>query len=207
MASILAPEAIESAIVRISSVDAARVVMVGDDVREIHIVANRSRPAKHIGRDVQSLLAARWGIECDQRTVSVVQLGSEVDLVHAEGEAPRRERRAKVEVGRITVTSAGDASSAKVEVIIGEKSVEGTADGSPSLLRRLVASATLDALQRLERAGPGELDGAVIARVGDQEVVVVSIAVIDAIARAGTAVIDARGELDAAARAVLSAYR
>jgi hypothetical protein len=200
----LAAEAIEEAIVRIAAVDAARVVVVDDVVREVHVVADRSRPAKHIGRDVQSLLAATWGVECDQRTVSVVQLGGpDVDLV-----APTpSDRRAKTELGTVAVTSDGESSTATVEVVVGARMERGMAVGAPTLLRRLIASATLDALRRLGNAGPGEVDGVVAVRVGDQDLVVASLAISGASPRAGAAVIDARGELDAAARAILAAFR
>jgi hypothetical protein len=203
----LAADAIEQALVRIAAVDAARVVLADGAVREVHIVANRSRPGKHIGRDVQSLLAARWGVELDQRAVSVVQLGvPEVDLRGSE-DAGLRERRAKAELGTVTITSDGDSSTATVEVTVGGRAEQGMAVGAPTLLRRLVASATLDALRRLGSAGPGEVDGVVTARVGDQDLVVASLAVAGAAPRAGAAVIDARGELDAAARAILAAFR
>jgi hypothetical protein len=202
----LAAEAIEQAIVRIAAVDAARVVVVDDVVREVHVVANRSRPAKHIGRDVQSLLAATWGLDVDQRTVSVVQLGgADVDLVQAAVPVP--DRRAKAELGTVTVTSDGDSSTATVEVTVAGRLERGMSVGAPTLLRRLVASATLDALRRLGNAGPGEIDGVVALRVGDQDLVVASLAVAGAAPRAGAAVIDARGELDAAARAILAAFR
>jgi hypothetical protein len=202
----LAAEAIEQAIVRIAAVDAARVVVLDDVVREVHVVANRSRPAKHIGRDVQSLLAATWGVELDQRAVSVVQLGgADVDLVAAD--APAGDRRAKTELGTVTVTFDGESSTATVEVSVGGRMERGLSVGAPTLLRRLVASATLDALRRLGNAGPGEVDGVVTVRVGDQDLVVASLAVSSATPRAGAAVIDARGELDAAARAILAAFR
>jgi hypothetical protein len=200
----LASEAIEQAIVRIAAVDAARVVVVDDVVREVHIVANRSRPAKHIGRDVQSLLAATWGVELDPRIVSVVQLGgADVDLTARA--VP--DRRIKTELGTVSITFDGDSSTATVEVVAGEQTERGMSVGAPTLLRRLVASATLDALRRLGKAGPGEVDGVVTARVGDQDLVVASLAVSGAAPRAGAAVIDARGELDAAARAILAAFR
>jgi hypothetical protein len=202
----LAAEAIEQAIVRIAAVDAARVVVLDDAVREVHVVANRSRPAKHIGRDVQSLLAATWGVELDQRAVSVVPLGgADVDLVAAA--VPAGDRRAKTELGTVTVTFDGDSSTATVEVTVGGRMERGMSVGAPTLLRRLVASATLDALRRLGNAGPGEVDGVVTVRVGDQDLVVASLAVSSATPRAGAAVIDARGELDAAARAILAAFR
>ena len=204
----LAAEAIEQAIVRIAAVDAARVVVVDDIVREVHVVANRSRPMCLAGRDVQSLLAATWGVDVDQRAVSVVQLGgSDVDLVRSESTPPPPERRAKTELGTVTVTSDGDSSTATVEVLVSDRSERGMAVGAPTLLRRLVASATLDALRRLGNAGPGEVDGVVTVRVGDQDLVVASLAISGAAPRAGAAVIDARGELDAAARAILAAFR
>src|SRR5687767_10042236 len=74
--------AMERDLSRIPAVSSARIVIQGDEVHEVHIVCGTGRSPKLIGRDVQSLLAARWGVDIDHRKVSVVQLedGEELDL-------------------------------------------------------------------------------------------------------------------------------
>ena len=73
-------EAIERDLARIPAVSSVRVIVEGDQVQEVHIVCGIGRSPKLINRDVQSLLAARWGVDVDHRKVSVVQLPDEIDL-------------------------------------------------------------------------------------------------------------------------------
>ena len=69
----LLPE-LEEALRQVAGIRAASVVTGPDSVpTEIHIVANRSKGAKQVVRDVQSLALAVHGIDIDHRIVSVVQ--------------------------------------------------------------------------------------------------------------------------------------
>src|SRR5579864_6931969 len=71
----VAIEDIESALSRIPSVTAARVVTgAAGRIAEVHVLARRDRAPKQLVRDVQSVVLASFGLELDYRTVSVVQL-------------------------------------------------------------------------------------------------------------------------------------
>ena len=66
---------LESALSRIPSVTAARVVAAPNGrIEEVHVLARRDRSPKQLVRDVQSVALASFGLEIDYRTVSVVQL-------------------------------------------------------------------------------------------------------------------------------------
>src|SRR5438552_7072502 len=66
---------LESALSRIPSVTAARVVTAPTGrVAEVHLLAKRDRAPKQLVRDVQSVALANFGLDVDYRTVSVVQL-------------------------------------------------------------------------------------------------------------------------------------
>src|SRR5438309_10750069 len=68
-------EQIESALARIPSVTAARIVTgPAGRISEVHLLARRERAPKQLVRDVQSVALANFGVEVDYRTVSVVQL-------------------------------------------------------------------------------------------------------------------------------------
>src|SRR5882762_3074901 len=69
--------AIERDLGRITAVTSARVVVEDEQLREVHLVCAGGRSPKLVGRDAQSLLAARWGIDVDHRKVSVVQIVGE----------------------------------------------------------------------------------------------------------------------------------
>ena len=76
----LLPE-LEDALRQIPGVRAASVV-TGPDAQptEIHVLADRLKPAKQVVRDIQSLAMARYDLDIDHRIVSVVQID--------DGEAP-----------------------------------------------------------------------------------------------------------------------
>jgi hypothetical protein len=66
-------------ITRLEGVEAARVVAENGHVDEIHVLARRTKAAKQLVRDVQSLGQAMFGVGIDRRIVSVVQL-ADADL-------------------------------------------------------------------------------------------------------------------------------
>jgi hypothetical protein len=54
-------------------------VVTGPDARptEVHVLADRNKPAKQVVRDIQSLAMARYDLDIDHRIVSVVQIDDE----------------------------------------------------------------------------------------------------------------------------------
>ncbi len=72
----VAVSAVEDLIQSLPGVEGARIVLEeGGGVREIHVLADASRPPKTIVRDIESALRARWGLVVDHRRVSIAQMG------------------------------------------------------------------------------------------------------------------------------------
>ncbi|REJ36676.1 MAG: hypothetical protein DIU84_05550, partial [Bacillota bacterium] len=66
---------IERLLAQLPGVISAR-LMVNDwgAIEELHVLATTERGPKQIVRDVESTLAARWGIKIDHKKISVAQL-------------------------------------------------------------------------------------------------------------------------------------
>jgi hypothetical protein len=135
-------EEIESAIARIPSVNAARIVTAqGGRIAEVHVLANRDRAPKQVVRDVQSVALATFGLEVDYRTVSVVQLDE--PLTEGEGSADAKPRVALL---RLNTEAAGHTSTIQVHLSMSGSELVGSARGPASSGMRLVARAVVDAL-------------------------------------------------------------
>lgn len=61
-------------VLRLSGVLGAEFFLEDSSIREIHILADESRPPKQIVRDVQSALSAKFGLEIDHRIISIAQI-------------------------------------------------------------------------------------------------------------------------------------
>ena len=159
-------DAMERDVARIPAVSSARVVVEDQQVVEVHIVCGPGRSPKLINRDVQSLLAARWGVDIDHRKVSVVQLSEgddEIDLTADTAaepqpeppprpEAPRTAATAGARVVEVSLSVSDDQCQASVTVADGDRQATGHASGVPSLegQRRVSAGAALVALANLD---------------------------------------------------------
>jgi hypothetical protein len=69
----------ESSIKRLRDVDAASVKMDGDEVREIHVITGSHRQAKHIVRDVVTVMETEMQTAIDYRVVSIAYVDREKD--------------------------------------------------------------------------------------------------------------------------------
>lgn len=129
--------ALQEKINRLDGVEATKVVGTNTKLEEVHVLARRTKPAKQVVRDVQSLAAALFGIDIDRRIISVVQL-ADTDL--AEGDRPA--------IVDITETTNGSKSSVTVTLLWHDESLVGTVSGAAATAtrNRLVAEATLVAL-------------------------------------------------------------
>ena len=178
------PAALEAAILRIQGIQAARVVAgPGGRVSEVHVLAGRERGAKQLVRDVQSVILTNFGVDIDYRTVSVVQLdeiapqiaqpaaaadapaaaGSPDAASATPGPAYERSRPAIVRL-------ASETSSYTTEVRIGveyeSRERSGSARGPSASGLRIVAGATVDALEGLIGGSSIEVQSAELMTVG-----------------------------------------
>jgi hypothetical protein len=210
----LLPE-FEDELKRLPGIIAASVVTGPDAVpNEIHVLAEPSKPAKQVVRDVQSFAMLKLGLDIDHRIVSVVQIGSEdfPDALEAaaehgdEGEAPVP----RPAIGSIMVRTAGVEAEALVTVAAtGGHLFEGrvVGSGSPSQRHRLVAQATLRALGEL-LGSTAEVESAQVVAAGERQVALTVLTV--SVPRLGDQLLTGsalvRGdENDAVARSVLAA--
>jgi hypothetical protein len=164
----LTPE-LEASLLRLPGVRAVRVV-TGPDARptEVHVLADREKPAKQLVRDVQSLAIAEFDLDIDHRIVSVVQL----EDVDAELQvAPARTRAL---IGTITVETSGLHAEAAVQLTAGDVVVEGRARAprGPASRPRLIARATLDAVSQLGQMDACEVAHSTVVHFSGHEVAV-----------------------------------
>jgi hypothetical protein len=201
---------VERELCRLPEVNAARIVEdeIGRPV-EVHILAARSKHAKQIVRDVQSVAMAEYGLELDRRLISVVQLEGGAGDGHVTAGEPVG--TARVHVEGITAEKQGMRSVVRVTLSRDDMHTTGIAEGSvaSSTRHRLVAQATLEALRQLvPSAECTDVEEAAVTRIGQRDVAIASVVFVvppveDVIA--GSALVRAGGEQDAMVRAVLDA--
>jgi hypothetical protein len=217
----LLPE-LEDALRQIAGVRAASVV-TGPDAQptEIHVLADRLKPAKQVVRDIQSLAMARYDLDIDHRIVSVVQIDDgEVSPLRlatppAEDadadatEAAPTEVAPRPLVEAVVVRTSHSEAEVTVTLSFGGDSFVGAASGSSAVASRprLVARAALDALGEL-LGTPADIEHCTVIPVGSRSVAVSVLQV--QVPRSGEQVLSGsaivRGdEADAVARSVLDA--
>jgi hypothetical protein len=218
----LLPE-LEDALRQIAGVRAASVV-TGPDAQptEIHVLADRLKPAKQVVRDIQSLAMARYDLDIDHRIVSVVQIDDgEVSPLRLAvppaddgeagegGEAAATEAAPRPLVEAVVVRTSHSEAEVTVTLSFGGDTFVGAASGSSAIASRprLVARAALDALGEL-LGSPADIEHCTVIPVGSRSVAVSVLQV--QVPRSGEQVLSGsaivRGdEADAVARSVLDA--
>jgi hypothetical protein len=189
----------ERAIREMPDVDSAKIVSSGDEILEVHVVARTDRHAKHVARDVGTVLTAQFGRTIDHRVVSVVNFGRRTEAEALDngpnGDEPDEEDRLsaaeseveepspaapvdRIRFGSVNVFVSGRRAQAQVELRwkgvprMGSASGWSTRDGA----LKLVAQATLATVQEFldDRVALG-LDAVDVVRVGAREVAVVGL--------------------------------
>jgi hypothetical protein len=220
----LLPE-LEDALRQIPGVRAASVV-TGPDAQptEIHVLADRAKPAKQVVRDIQSLAMARYDLDIDHRIVSVVQIddgegpalrlavtpvdgADTIDVTDPSAAVAEVAPRPLVDA--VVVRTSHAEAEVTVTLAFGGDVFIGSASGSSAIASRprLVARATLDALGEL-LGTPADIEHATVIPVGSRSVAVSVLQV--QVPRTGEQVLSGsavvRGdEADAVARSVLDA--
>ncbi|MFZ3102620.1 MAG: hypothetical protein WA113_10575 [Desulfitobacteriaceae bacterium] len=133
----------EQALRQIKLVVAVRInVNSQGEIDEIHILAASGRAPKQIVRDVESILAAQFGIQVDHKKISVAQVEEDEEVTPSIIELTRTKL-----VG-VTLRTVNGMAEVKVELLIGKKLIEGTAQGPSTSYNksRLFVEATIQAL-------------------------------------------------------------
>jgi hypothetical protein len=198
--------ALERDLARIPSVGSAKVVLDdAEQVQEIHVVCGSDRPPSTVSRDVQSVIAARWGLDVDQRCLSIVQLDGPIGATAADHAVEKKEIR----IVGTSVSVTAELAEATATLALGNQQATGSATGGSSWddQRRLVAAATMDALVGLDgRMRSFVVHDVTIADAGAFEVVVSVLNDERGESFAGAAPVGDDGELRAAADSVLRAF-
>jgi hypothetical protein len=159
---------VESALTRIPSVTAARVVTgPGGRIAEVHVLARRDRAPKQLVRDVQSVALTNFGLEVDYRTVSVVQLDD--PMVEGDAASPSTPRVALL---RLTAETMGLTAEVRVHLALGRDEIEGVARGPASSGMRLVARAVADAVSSISGESALDVDFADVYQAGQYAVAI-----------------------------------
>jgi len=141
-----------------------------ENIKEVHIVANESRSAKQISRDVQSIIAAIYDTRVDYKKISIAQVKeSKKDLC---------ERKLKIKsIERATILS-----KHKVKVILEKDKDEYTGECSgmnnSTLYLRQTGEAAIHAIESfMQEEGVMSLDDIKIIDIAGIKTVVVALTV------------------------------
>lgn len=198
---------VERALAGLAGMVAVRLVPGFDrPVDELHALVVEDRSPKQVVRDVQSMLYTRFDLSIDHRVISVVQLAEDDPLANVEDATTPR-----VALTRVSITQSSADASVTVVVTdsdgvehVGTVSSEVTAAGQ----RMAAGAATIQAVDAvIAPATSLTLAGLDQVRCGGTDVMLSVIEVRAArtmLTLTGSAVVR-RGEIDAAARAVLDA--
>ncbi|EMT39052.1 hypothetical protein TthWC1_1443 [Thermoanaerobacter thermohydrosulfuricus WC1] len=131
----------EGYINKIQGVLSSRVVVENGEITEIHVLADSTRNAKQIARDVQSVIMAQFGIDINHKIVSVAQIDT--------GESLQGEQR--LVFSSYSFINNGLTSEARVILTRGDEVFEGYAEGpnTTSNKYKIIANATLDSISKL----------------------------------------------------------
>ncbi|MEQ6359962.1 hypothetical protein V7D15_09730 [Thermoanaerobacter thermohydrosulfuricus] len=131
----------EGYINKIQGVLSSRVVVENGEITEIHVLADSTRNAKQIARDVQSVIMAQFGIDINHKIVSVAQIDT--------GENLQGEQR--LVFSSYSFINNGLTSEARVILTRGDEVFEGYAEGpnTTSNKYKIIANATLDSISKL----------------------------------------------------------
>jgi len=183
-------EEIERAVAGLKDVRSAR--LVADDsgrVLEVHVVADSSRNAKMVARDVESILVAKIGLTIDHRKISVAQVDGGDEAEPKPAPAPASFQPAepaagvylapqdrRIEFVGVSLAQSNLVARARVELKRDGVSTVAEANGADSTdsVLRLVAEATIEAVMRyFENGGLITVTAVEQLSVGGKPIVVV----------------------------------
>lgn len=162
---------IEDLIKNLKSVINCRILLNDNDsIKEVHIVANESRSAKQISRDIQSILATVYGMEMDYKKISIAQVK----------DTPQTHDDRCLRIKSIERTSMQSKYFVKVtlekdqEIFVGES----TGMNNATLCLRLTGEAAVLAIEQfLQEENIMSLDDIKIVNIANIQTVVVALTV------------------------------
>lgn len=108
---------------------------------ELHILSNNNRNPKQISRDIQSALAAKFGISVDHKKISIAQVTFNETT----------DNSFRLLIDSINYSTIGNIAEITVKLRKGDAVYDGVARGANSTMNtyRLIAAATLDCIHKL----------------------------------------------------------
>lgn len=189
---------VEETLCQIPGVLSARVLGDDGEFAEVHVLAESGRHPKQVARDIETCLAAKFGVDLDYRRISVAQM------------EPVEPPDVRLRLGGVTLRLKDRVVEVDVELHLGERAFVGKASGPASARHRLLLTAEATARAVEEAIGSAFsviVEGAATLHVSGRPAVVVVLTVADyrgEEAHSGTAYIR-RDESEAAVRATLAA--
>ena len=130
--------AFEKVINKIDGVINSKIICEGDEIQELHVLANYLRSAKQIVRDIESSLIASFGFRIDRRVISIAQIHTD-EL--------RKIKRIKFD--GVTFATSGSEIDCTVKLLIGDEefSVTQTAVKTTANRKKVVAESTVRTIE------------------------------------------------------------
>lgn len=143
-----------------------------EGIDEVHIVSDGTRPPKQLVRDIESALLVQLGINLDHKKISVVQF--------AEKETVPSSLPARLRLNSVRLATEGRTAEAVVSIAAGANCLSGTASGPNTTKNRLrlVALATLDAIEAYRGAEKFCLEDIQKAGVAGREALMVAVSLV-----------------------------
>lgn len=162
---------IEDLIKNLKSVINCRILLSDNDaIKEVHIIANESRSAKQISRDVQSILAIVYGMEIDYKKISIAQVK----------DTARHDNDRRLRIKAIEQTSQQSKYHVKVTLEKDQETFSGECTGmnNATLCLRLTGEAAIRAIEQyMQEEGIMSLDDIKIITIANIQTVVVALTV------------------------------
>lgn len=167
---------IERTLGSIAEIKAARVVASTDgQIQEIHVLALPNKSPKQLVRDIESALMAALGIAIDHKKISIAQLGA--DSLPAEEAIVAPEARARIESINANVSGVHATVSVNLEIEGDMYRGEAAGPASQTGRQRLVAQATLHAVEQyVHGAHSFALEDVTVCQLGREQVAVCCVA-------------------------------
>lgn len=115
-------------------------MLENDAIREVHVLADQSRSAKQVVRDIQSAMLARFQVELDHRLVSVARVPGSISTTHS-----------RAICDHLEISTGRDGSSAVIYLTLDGRNFSGEAHCDLSTMGRFrsISLATVSALNQL----------------------------------------------------------
>ena len=161
---------IESIVNQVNGVISGRLICQGNDIVEIHVLADSSRAPKQVVRDIESAVLVKKGIELDHKIISVAQLGDNL--------TPPTRSEDRLQLSYMNFSIKNETATITITINSADDYYTATSTGLNAKYNRLrlTSSATLSAVKKSKNITGNLLVGDVQKIVlCEQEVIAVAI--------------------------------